>query len=311
MFKNKRLLNLLSEIFGYPKKYDHGLVELEFNCPHCDNGKNKFNLAVNTNLHKFQCWACKYRGNIWRLVGDHGTDDQKSRYKSFMFNTDDKVEEKEKEVISLSSFRSLKTEWKDSIDYKAAMRYLNSRGITKETIDKWDICYAESGKYKDRIIIPSKRLNGKTDYFVSRAFYDSVEPKYKNPDGDKSDLIFGEKFIDWTKPVFLTEGVFDALALYNAVPILGKNIRGYKRLLNKILENKTDIILCFDDDAKSDTIKIANYLKNFKIKVYILEHTKYNDVAEAFEKEGKKYIIDMIRRAKEYDELEYTVRNLL
>ena len=45
----------------------------------------------------------------------------------------------------------------------------------------------------------------------------------------KTNFIFNEHFVDWNKPLFLVEGVFDAIMLRrNAVPILGK--RGWAAL---------------------------------------------------------------------------------
>jgi len=307
MFHNKKLVDLISELFGYPRRYDHGIVETEFNCPKCDNNRNKFNLVVNTDNLVFHCWACGYRGKTKKLFYDYGTTEQQSRYSSIIFGLEitpstGKIIE---ESLSLGSFRSLKVEWKDSLNYKAAMKYLMDRKIDDKLIDKWDICYAENGKYADRIIVPSRALDGRVEYFIARSFFND-KFKYKNPKSRKSTVIFGDKFIDWKKPVILTEGVFDAMVLYNAVPILGTSIKGNTKLLKTIMKNKTPIIIGFDDDkvgidARNRT---AKYLKNLGVDIYIIKDNCYNDLAEAYQKAGKKYIIQLIRSAKQYDELE-------
>jgi len=307
MFHNKKLVDLISELFGYPRRYDHGIVETEFNCPKCDNNRNKFNLVVNTDNLVFHCWACGYRGKTKKLFYDYGTTEQQSRYSSIIFGLEitpstGKIIE---ESLSLGSFRSLKVEWKDSLNYKAAMKYLMDRKIDDKLIDKWDICYAENGKYADRIIVPSRALDGRVEYFIARSFFND-KFKYKNPKSRKSTVIFGDKFIDWKKPVILTEGVFDAMVLYNAVPILGTSIKGNTKLLKTIMKNKTPIIIGFDEDKVGINArnKTAKYIKNFGVDVYIIKNNCYNDLSEAYRVKGKEYIIQLIRNATQYDELE-------
>lgn len=311
MFRSKILVNLISEIFGYPRKYGQGISEVEFNCPKCDKGRNKFNLVVNVDNLVFHCWACSYKGKVHRIVRDYGTERHREELNSFLFGTEVKTkrEKKEQEEITLTGFKSLKHDWGD-LNYSFAMKYLKSRRITMDMIEKWDICYSDSGKYQGRVIIPSKKLDGSVDYFIARAFYKSVKPPYKNPRLDKSKVIFGEKFIDWKKPITITEGVFDSMALYNSVPLLGSSIHGHKKLLKKILENKTPTILCLDKDAWDKSIKVAKYLRNLGVKVYVVKHNHYNDIAEAYEKSGKQYVVDLIRKSFVFDELEMAIEKI-
>ena len=313
MFRNKRLVNLLAEIFGFPRRFDHGDVEVEYNCPHCDNGQNKFNMVVNTDNHVFHCWACGYKGRASRLFWDFGNDRQKLEWKSMDKYVPETKSSKSSEPLVLTGFRSLRMKWKDSLTYRAAMRYLRKRNIGPDLIDKWDICYAEDGKYRDRIIIPSRNLGGKMEYFVARDIFDTQKLKYKNPESRKADIIFGEKFIDWGKPVVLTEGVFDAMVLYNSVPLLGSKIEGHNRLLTKIFMCNTPIILGFDeDDAGRDAnIEVGKYLLNLGVPVYSIQNNEHGDLAKAYEVGGREYIVRLIRNAQPFDELDILINDLL
>ena len=312
MFRNKRLVNLLAEIFGLPRKFDHGNVEVEYNCPHCDNRRNKYNLAVNTDQLFFHCWACGYKGMVARLFWDFGNDRQQMEFKTIDTYQAPKDKKKSPPLV-LTGFRTMKQEWKDSVTYRAARRYLKDRNIGKDLIDKWDICYSEEGKYRDRVIIPSRTLDGKMEYFVARDIFDTQKLKYKNPPSEKADIIFGEKFIDWGKPVVITEGAFDALVLYNAVPLLGSKIEGHTKLLRKIFDCHTPIILGFDEDkaGREANIEVGKYLMNLGISIYTIVGNEYGDLAKAYEKAGKEYIIGLIRNAQPFDELDMLINDLL
>lgn len=306
-------MNLLAEIFGLPRKYDQGIVEVEYNCPRCDNDRNKFNMVVNTDNHVFHCWACGYKGTVDRLFWDHGNERHRHQWNDFKGKSTNTKDSKEDGALILTGFRSLRFEWKDSLVYKAARRKLKERKITKELIDKWDICYAEEGKYRDRIIIPSKNLNGEIEYFVARDIFDTQPTKYKNPPARKSEVIFGEKFIDWGKPVILTEGVFDAMVLYNSVPLLGSKIEGHTKLLRKIFDCNTPIILGFDEDktGRDANIEIGKYLLSLGIEVYTIQGNEYGDLAKAYEVAGRDYIVRLIRNAQPFDELDLLINDLL
>jgi len=315
MFRNKRLVNLLAEIFGFPRRFEHGQVEVEYNCPHCDNRRNKFNLVVNTDNHVFHCWACGYKGKTSRLFHDFGNDRQQNDFNKFhgkIYIDHHEISGITTEPLQLTGFRSLRNVWKDSLTYKAAMRYLKKRRIGADLIDKWDICYAETGKYNNRIIIPSRSLDGQVEYFVARDIFDTQKLKYNNPPSEKSTVIFGEKFIDWGKPVVITEGAFDAMVLYNAVPLLGSNIEGHSRLIRKIFDCQTPIILGFDDDVagRKANIRVGKYLMNLSIPIYTIVDNEHGDLAKAYEMEGKEYIVGLIRNAQPFDELDILIHEL-
>lgn len=316
---NPGLISLLSEILGFPKSSSKGKADLEFNCPYCDEGKNKFNLFIKLDSMIFHCWACGFKGKVHRLLNKFGSDRQREEFK--LISPDNvrpvqkQKEEKPQEIISLSSFRSLKYKWPNSLNYIAAIKYLKQRNIDQELIERWDICYSEEGKYKNRIIIPSRSLDGKLEYFVSRDFYGTSKQKYLNPRIDKENLIFGEKFIDWNKPIILTEGVFDAIVCYNAIPILGTNLKVYKRLVKKLIQNKSTVILGFDADktGKEKEIKVARFLISIGCNVYILPKSKYNefnDLSQIYNNSGRTGIVTLIKSAQPFDELDAAIATL-
>jgi len=98
------------------------------------------------------------------------------------------------------------------------------------------------------IIIPSYDANGTLNYFTARSFEKEPFRKYKNPSVSR-DIVPFEMFINWSSPLVLCEGPFDAIAIKrNAIPLLGKNIQS--SLMKKIVSSKVEkIYIALDSDA--------------------------------------------------------------
>jgi hypothetical protein len=105
--------------------------------------------------------------------------------------------------------------------------------------------------------------------------------KYKNPTAAKDEIIFNEGLIDWSKDVYLCEGVFDSFFLDNPIVMLGKKISD---LLFETLYNKSNgnIIICLDEDAWVDALKLYHTLNGGKLynKIKIIKPPKDMDVAD-------------------------------
>jgi hypothetical protein len=66
--------------------------------------------------------------------------------------------------------------------------------------------------------------------------------------------------IDWEKPIFLCEGVFDSFFLTNSIPLLGKHLP--ELLFGMLYDNaKNDIIICLDGDAFENAKKEQEEVK--------------------------------------------------
>lgn len=80
-------------------------------------------------------------------------------------------------------------------------------------------------KWHKRIIIPVYK-QGKLIYYSGRDMTDRAKKKYENPDVEKFKVLFGFKEIfEYTdKPIYIVEGVMDALPLPNMVALMGNEI---------------------------------------------------------------------------------------
>jgi DNA primase len=306
--KEQIVVSILKNILHTPKQEYSGIVQYEFNCPsaYCRKDKDKFNLSYNSKDFIFKCWKCKYKGYVHKIVDDYGSKDDIDKLSLLLPKINQTKSENytKKELAGDNitcdlpeGFRSL-TKKHDSKYYKLALQYLINRGINEDIIKKYNIGYTESGPRKYRIIIPSYNINGEVNYYEARAYMSFVKPSYLKPkEPHKTDIIFNAKNINFDLPVYLVEGVFDMFPLYNAIPLLGKDIS--ELLLSKLLKHKTKVILCLDEDAVKDSIAIYNMLESYGIDVYFVEVK--DDIAKTFEIGGKQAVIDAIKNYRKLD----------
>jgi len=161
---------------------------------------------------------------------------------------------------------------------------------------KYNIGYCESGRYANRIIVPSYSKTGQLNYYTARDFYNYSKLKYLNPKVDKSKIIINELFINWSFPIVLCEGVFDAMAIkLNAIPLLGKYISPL--LKSKLIQYNSTIYFALDSDAHIDAITGADELIEEGLNIFIAKLPKGKDPGDlGFEK-----MQNIISRAKKYD----------
>jgi DNA primase len=263
MDENEALVELLEEVLG-----DHGLHypnrgQISFNCPVCDDDRNKHNLEVNYIDNVYKCWSCGdsegTHGPLGRIFDKYGNKKHKKLYNVLKPETVVKRERPKKTLKLPDSF----TLFKDSSPVypvrRQAMNYLKSRGITDEMIERYGIGFCDKGDHSGRIVVPSYNKNGELNYYIARSWNPMSKAKYKNPEAEKDKIIFWENLIDWNKDIFLVEGAFDGLFLENSIPMLGKHM---SELLFETLymKAKGNITICLDSDAWENAVKLYHEL---------------------------------------------------
>jgi DNA primase len=285
MDENEALVELLEDVLG-----DHGLHypnrgQISFNCPVCDDGRNKHNLEVNYIDNVYKCWACGdsegTHGSLGKIFDKYGNKKQKKLYNVLKPETVVKREKKKKELKLPESF----TLFKDSSPVypvrRQAMNYLKSRGITDEMIEKFGIGFCDKGDHAGRIVIPSYNKKGELNYYIARSWNPMSRAKYKNPEAEKDKIIFWENLIDWKKDIYLVEGAFDGLFLDNPIPMLGKHMS--ELLFETIYKNaKANVIICLDGDAWENAVKLYHELNGGELyqKIKILKLPMDEDVCD-------------------------------
>jgi DNA primase len=130
--------------------------------------------------------------------------------------------------------------------------------------------------------------NNKVITFMFRNLSDNSEYKYiysAEPNKSLVDVVYNYNPYDPNTEIYVTEGIFDAIALYgigitNVVSLLGLNITSRK--LSKL--NRYNVInLALDTDRSGyrASLKAAQYFMLQNKIVYLLLNTPYKDVDEA------------------------------
>lgn len=334
----ENLYNILVKLLGESKQggYASDILQYQFNCIKCaeKNGgvDNKFNLEVsfkNCLFSKgglFHCWKCnneddKMKGGILSLIKNYGTPTMYTEYKSELDNLrkiksydinafiDITEDPQISELMLPKSFKAITLE---NCPNKKAVNYLKSRGITQDIIDKFNIGYTDYSDddyyWRNKIIVPSYDAFGDLNYYVGRDFSGKAKAKYKNCDADKKQIIYQESLIDWDSPIILVEGVFDSLVFPNTISMLGKCLTKDSHLYNTLKEKaNAEIIICLDSDTNiGETKQIYKILDTGKLKnkIKYIRLQQHKDLSEIYEIEGKKGIINTIRKAKSFTKLE-------
>lgn len=265
------------------------------NCiPHSDE-LNK--LSINFEKGYYKCWRCGIAGNIHKLIKrfSHdssfveswssldGTYSQKNL--DSLFEDDKNDQNLENVEIELpENFESLiGNNCKHTIEAK---NYLYSRGFTKKDIEFYKPGICRKGEFSGKVIFPSVNDKGRLNYFIARSYSGGIP--YRKSDVSHRNIIFNELYIDWNKPIVLTEGVFDAVKVgYNAVPILGKLLNKNFKLFREIVINDPVVYLALDPDADNDALRIANDLTKFGVIVYKVNCKPFKDLGKMSKDEAR------------------------
>ena len=266
----QKLLALLQKVLGEGKIVSKD--EAMFVCPFSHHRKPK--LAVNLSTQRWQSWIdTNAKGRsifslFKRLQVPSNYFDELSRIVKLPKSS--QTQEAKQEYVALPYEYKRLTETHTDFSYAKAMKYLKNRGIESYDIERYDIGYCDKGDYAGRIIVPSYDVDNKLNYFLARDFTGSAYLKYKNPPVSKDVVVF-ENQIDFSEPLILCEGVFDAMAIRrNAIALLGKNIPN--KLKMRLVEHGVkEVSVVLDNDAFKNALELSESLMNDGIGVRLVK----------------------------------------
>ena len=313
------LVDVLEKFLGEPRKHNEDSGQVAFDCPACSaekgmpEGDGKGNLEINYNRGMFKCWSCQdtnnMHGSVMKLLKKYATPKNIRDYLLIKPDADSIMVKEHVDVeLKLPDGYKRLSDCTEK-DYKSgvALRYLRERGITDEIIKYYDIGYTITGKFYNRIIIPSYDKNGKLNYFIARWFSNEyTKLKYLNPEAEKQEIIFNEGKINWDSTIYLVEGATDHIVTPNSIPLLGKFI---SQQLLELLHDKSHgfVVIVLDDDAYEDAKILYRQLNfgNLRGRIKICRPPNGYDPSKIFEKLSNKGIIQLLMSAKQLSDNEY------
>ena len=272
MENEQLVLGLLESVLGKGKP-DKNKKDHAFHCPICNHKKPK--LIVNVSTGQYNCWTChpatkgKTPVSLFKKLGVEK--ERMIEMKGYFKSDRTKIEEVETKRIFLPKEFISMTENDKSLEYRRAAVYLKNRGINEFDVRKYNIGYCKEGRYRNRVIVPSYDKSGQVNYFIARSFEKEAYQKYDAPSVNKTEIIGLEYFVNWSVPVILCEGIFDAIAIKrNVIPLFGKSIT--KALMLKLVESQVKTVyLALDKDALKEALTYSEQLINLGKEVYLIE----------------------------------------
>jgi len=144
-----------------------------------------------------------------------------------------------------------------------AVAYLARRGVSLELATRYGLGWGTASNLQNRIVFPLTSPDGTITSASGRTLSDSITPKYLNL-GEKAGYVKGwfhaqaiARASDTGAPVYICEGVFDALALLaggleTATAIMGKKDPRLSIWLAQWVSGVSGVVLCPDEDESGD-----------------------------------------------------------
>lgn len=149
------------------------------------------------------------------------------------------------------------------------IRYLRRRKIDDETIQMYRMGYVTDGRLADRIVIPTFDRYGMVNFWNARTVRD-VRPSYMFPIASK-EIVPNEHMVDWSSPIVLVEGIFDAISVGpQAIPLFGKFVN--MTLMARLVSSSVPMVhVCLDRDAWKESLNVARTINSYGIKTTIVD----------------------------------------
>lgn len=284
---NSRLLPFLESILG--KGIKRSGENYAFYCPFNTHSKPKLEINFNTTKsgeNQWHCWVCDRKGRkLHNLLKKMNVGQSKIKKLYSILDVVPTISSKQNNYeLAVSLPEEYKPLWvyDKNPEFKNAIQYLINRGLTKNDILKYRIGYCSSGPYNGKVIIPSYDANGNLNFFSGRSYYEG-EFKHKNPTVSK-DIVGFELFVNWSLPLVLCEGAFDAISIKrNAIPLFGKIV--LDELKKRIIQNKVrELYIALDRDAIKKAIELVEYFMSNGIEVHLIEMSDLDPSELGFEK---------------------------
>lgn len=282
-------------------------------CPLCfsGTGKNKTGaFSINKDKVHWKCFSCGEGGDIFDLIEKHENVSKSEAFKQAGELSGVNLELETNQFQERDDYQIHIKEWEEVSDqvtdytefYNQAKKnlnktdYLEKRGISLETAEKFNIGFANNWKTEEApatavgqpmLIIPFDDT-----HYITRSTTDGTKnifkQQVKGTDTTKFP-IFNEKVLneETQVPIFVTEGVFDALSLielgHTAIALGGTSNNRLIDILKDISLERPLILALDNDNSGIDAQKrLATKLNEIETD-YVISNLCLNDIKDVNE----------------------------
>ena len=284
----------------------HNGENLQTNCPFHKNGQErKPSFGVNGDIDRCHCFSCSWSGTIEEMISElYGYQDEGKFGKRWLikrFNTVE-IETRPNIMDGFNARNNRLNYWNinrlDNLNnnpvdntyisdeelekYRYIHPYLYKRGLTDESIERFDIGYDRERK---EITFPVRDIEGRCVFVAGR----SVERKFfRLPKGIDKPIYCADKFRTGTyRTAYITESFLNCLTCwkYNkpAMATIGTGNQKQYEILNKLPVR--EYILAFDPDeaGRKATERFRKNVRGKIIKELVYtDNRDINDLQEEF-----------------------------
>lgn len=279
---NDKKATFIRNLFGESSS-DRRQKDIYVKCPFCV-GTKKLKLSIRVSDSLCHCWVCGYSSrtlspiirkffpaNVMSEFNEVYPPDEFT--KKWLLDNDitDDVVGKSK-VILPRDWTPLTSANYESQEVISALIYLTKkRGLSLEDIWRWKIGLSTTGYFYEKVIFPSHDNEGNLNYLVGRSYKNNGIGKYFGSGVPTNEVVFNEYLIDWSQPIKLCEGVFDAVKIAeNAIPLLGSSFNSNHLIFDKIVRHGSKVILALDSDAVQKTERYVKLLESYNIDTQVI-----------------------------------------
>ena len=178
-----------------------------------------------------------------------------------------------------------------SVWCEVAKQYLNGRALKPEDYN-WYV--TDETSYAGRLLIPYF-FKGKIIYWQGRSMDETIQPRYKNPSVEKSNIFFNmdELYRYTSDPLFVTEGPLDAVSIgKNTVALLGSTLTEFKWNELKKAAQRRRVIFVIDKNANGKKLGSEILKDGEGLELYVTVFPdNIEDANDALQKLGRLWLI--------------------
>lgn len=214
---------------------------------------------------------------------------------------------------------SLPTEYKFVLDHyrsdslaKTVYDWLINEGVSEQTILQNRVGYLKEGSLANRVIFPSYDENCELNYFTTRHLFLKNQYRWLKCSRSSKANVWNELFIDWNRPLIVTESVKTYLKFFdkdkNIVCNNGVGLNENYKLFSKILmDSSSEVIVAFDPGTTQEAFALSEGLSRFGRETRIARFSRQPD--EVSEEEFDE-TISAAKIVGKFDSLKYRISKI-